>query len=416
VDLGNTRYVKLSIIQQYNKRWFVIRDSMKLLIQTTDGVKVKTIKEYELGETISSIKSNYAGQEVNPLKYEVFRYKLPKGAIVIFNDNRILRARNEWFEYRALAALARKYGEFKHGVQFKKAGFQTEVDGVSLDEKILVEIKRDKITQTWVDFYTQKLKKLEFKELILVAADFEESLKYPASITPVQFVPDWETIQTYYRNFRFPEWIQDLVSSRHFRFLLPNGRWQGAKRKFTQTAKHSLESKFSQAIQWLKYWMPVKIYYTMSRMVNPPREYYGKGYPLPHLLAVFDIDAESHSHIIGTKGFCERCISEATAKTKAAEAILKNEGYAIKTVFSGKKGFHLYIMQDDKVKEVNSEEFFQILQKVKDYTDSISFRDRNDQFDLHRIIKVPYTIDASTGMLVSEEIQKLNLKDLLNFL
>jgi hypothetical protein len=389
---------------------------MKLLIQTTDGVKVKTIKEYELGENISSIKSNYAGQEVVPLKYELFRYKLPKGAIVIFNDNHILRARNEWFEYRALAALAGKYGEFKHGVLFKKDGFQTEVDGVSLDDKILVEIKRDKITQAWVDFYAQKLKKLEFKELILVAADFEEPLNYPASITPVKFIPDWGAIQTYYQDFKFPDWIQELVSSRHFRFLLPNGRWQGAKRKFTPTAKHTTESKFSQAIQWLKYWTPVKIYYTMSRMVNPPREYYGKGYPLPHLLAVFDIDAGAHPHVIGTKGFCEQCLSEAAEKAKAAEAIFTNEGYTTRTVFSGKKGFHLYIMQDDKAKEVNSEEFFQMLQKIKDYTDSISFRDKNGQFDLHRIIKVPYTIDASTGMLVSEEIQKLNLKDQLNFL
>lgn len=389
---------------------------MKLLIQTSEGVKVKTIKEYELGEIIFDIKSKYEGQEINPLKYELFRYKLPKGVVVIYNDNRILRARNEWFEYRALAALAGQYGEFKHGVQFKKDGYQTEVDGISLDGKIMVEIKRDKITQAWVDFYAKKLEKLGFKELILVAADFEEHLKYPHSIIPVKFIPDWDAIQDHYRNFRFPEWIQDLVPARHFRFLLPNGRWQGAKRKFTETAKHSPESKFAQAIHWLKYWMPVKIYYTMSRMVNPPREYYGKGYPLPHLLAVFDIDAEAHPHIIGTKGFCEQCLSEATTKTEAAKTLLTNEGYAIKTIFSGKKGYHLYIMQDDKAKEVNSEEFFHLLHLIKDYTDSISFRDKNDQFDLHRIIKVPHTVDASTGMLVTEEIQKVKLKDQLSFL
>jgi len=389
---------------------------MKLLIQTAEGAEVKTIKEYQLGETILKIKINYAGCEIDPLKYEEFRYKLPKGVIVIFKDNRVLRARNEWFEYRALAALAPEYGEFRQGVLFKKDTFQTEVDGVSIDDNILVEVKRDKITQAWVDFYAQKLKKLEFRELIIVAADFEEKLNFPASIKPAKFIPDWDEIQKYYKSFQFPEWIQEAISSRHFRFLLPNGKWQGAKRKFTQTPKHSLESKFSQAIKWLKYWIPVKIYYTMSRMVNPPREYYGKGYPLPHLLAVFDIDAGSHTHIIGAKGVCEQCLSEAAEKTKTAEEILRNEGYAVKTVFSGKKGFHIYLMQDNRVKEVSSEELLDILQKIKDYTDSISFHDKNNQFDLHRIIKVPYTIDASTGMLVTEKMQKLNLKDRLDFL
>ena len=374
---------------------------------------VKTIKECELGENIEDIKANYSGIEVEPLQYEVFRYKLPKGVIVIYKDNRVLRSRNEWFEIRALAALAKQYGEFKHGVQFQRGDYQTEVDGVSVDDKILVEVKRDEITAEWVDFYHKKLNKLNYKQLFLVAPSFKEGLQFPASIIPVKFIPDWKKIRDHYQEFQFPSWIRDQVSARHFRFLLPNGRWKGAKRKFSQTAKHTLESKFFQSIKWIKFWTPVKIYYTMSRMVNPPREYFGKGYPLPHLLAVFDIDSDAHTHVIGAHGYCHQCISEAAEKAKQAKEILINEGYAIKSIFSGKKGFHLYLMQEDTVAEVNSTKLFQILEKIKDLTDSASFRDKNGQFDVHRIIKVPNTIDASTGMIVNEKIEKLELNDQL---
>ncbi len=389
---------------------------MKLLIQTPEGTIVNLIKEYELGKTIQCIKTNYLGTEVNPLKYELFRYKLPKGVVVIFKDNRVLRTRNEWFEYRALAALAREYGAFKHGVLLKKNGYQTEVDGVSLEENLLVEIKRDFINQGWIDFYSSKLKKLGYKILFLVAPAFKKDLIVPSDIKLIKFRPDWRSIHSYYQHYKFPTWIREKIAPRHFRFLLPNGRWKGAKRKFSKTAKHTPESKFYQAIKWLKFWTPVKIYYTMSRMVNPPREYFGRGYPLPHLLAVFDIDADSHTHIIGPQGFCQRCITEASEKRKFAEEILTNEGYQFKTIFSGKKGFHIYIFEEDEAKEVNPGEFFQIMEKIKAFTDSISFRDKNNQFDIHRIIKVPNTIDASTGMIVNTGIKKLNLNDQLIFL
>jgi len=53
---------------------------MKLVIQTPEGTKAQVIKEYELGQTIEHIKATFSGTELDPLQYELFRYKLDKGA------------------------------------------------------------------------------------------------------------------------------------------------------------------------------------------------------------------------------------------------------------------------------------------------------------------------------------------------
>ena len=243
---------------------------MKLVLQAGVQTRVKKIKEYEVEDVIFYIKTNYMGEEVEPLNHELFRYKMLKGAIIIFKDNRVLKTRNEWFEYRALSALAKKHGAFKHGMKYDMNGTETEVDGVSIDDEIMVEIKRDRINQEWVDFYNEKMENLNFKQMYLISASFEENLKIPNSITPMLFKPDWNAIEEHYKRFQFPDWFAEMAPHRHFRFLLPNGKWKGARRKFTKTAKHTPESKFKQAIKWLRYWMPAKIYYTMARMVNPP--------------------------------------------------------------------------------------------------------------------------------------------------
>ncbi|MFX1452278.1 MAG: hypothetical protein ACFFCM_15680 [Promethearchaeota archaeon] len=389
---------------------------MKLVIQTRDSTEIKLIKEHELVKVIENIKKKYNGREIEPLKYELFRYKLSNGIIIITKDNKILRTKNEWYEYRALSALSKKLGEFKHGVTYNINGQQLEVDGVSIDEEILVEIKRDKINQDWIDFYSKKLNLLNFKQLFLIAASYEENLNIPSSIRTIKFKADWESIKNYYATFKFPEWIKDSVPHRHFRFLLPNGKWKGAKRKFTKTPKHTPTSKFFQAIKWLKFWLPVKIYYTMSRMVNPPAEYFGRGYPMSKLLAVFDIDSDAHIHIIGSEGYCKQCIKESIKKVKLSEEILRNEGYHTKTIFSGKKGFHIYLMEEERALEITYNELEEIIEKLQGLTDSVTFKGKDNQFDVHRLIKVPCTIDATTGMIIDEGFNKLNLKDELIFL
>ena len=76
---------------------------MKLVIQTENKTQIKSIKEFQLGDIIYNIKSNFRGQIESPLKYELFRYKLNKGVIIIYKNNRIMRNKNTWYEVRALA-------------------------------------------------------------------------------------------------------------------------------------------------------------------------------------------------------------------------------------------------------------------------------------------------------------------------
>lgn len=48
-------------------------------------------------------------------------------------------------------------------------------------------------------------------------------------------------------------------------------------------------------------------------------------------------------------------------------------------------------------------EIERILDNLRDYVDNTNFRDKNERYDLHRIIKLPGSIDQTTGYTVSEE-------------
>ena len=73
-------------------------------------------------------------------------------------------------------------------------------------------------------------------------------------------------------------------------------------------------------------------------------------------------------------------------------------------------------MEEDKAMEVNPTKLNEIIEKIKDLTDSATFKGKDDQFDVHRIIKVPNTVDATTGMIVREEFTQLELNDQLYIL
>ena len=206
-----------------------------------------------------------------------------------------------------------------------------------------------------------------------------------------------------------------MVSSRHFRFLLQNGSWLGAERSLTRTAKHTPESKLTRILFNIhsRNGLPVKAYYSMARMVNPPAEYRGRGYPIPRLLAVLDIDPDPHEHLIDGRGFCQSCLDLSRAKTDRAEEALADMGYETRRLFSGRRGFHLYMVEDGAAKEVHLRELMKMLNALGSLTDSQTFKSKDANFDEHRIIKVPNTFDASTGMLVDERATRLSLDDRL---
>lgn len=402
---------------------------MKLVIQYSGNVKVKNIKEYEIKKYIKIIKSAHNGKEVSPLKYEIFRYKFKNGTAIIYKDNKKLRTRNIWYEIRALCSLSQiLQTPFYHQIKFKgKNGLETEIDGLDVNLKeIMVEIKYSIINQKWIDYYAKKRQTLGLKNCIIIAPKFNESLKIPPNISCYRFLPDIDALIAYYNNdFNIPFWIKPYISSRHVRILLNNGRWIGIKRKLTYTAKHTPESKLKLFINYLLRInnFPVKIYYSLSPMLIPVEEYYGKGRPLPLTLAAFDVDSDPHQHIIGKEGYCLKCLENSNRKANTISEIFLNLGLTYKRVYSGSKGYHFYILDDknDKAKELSIYDFDKYLQLFRanqneELIDNFNFRAKDGTYDLHRIFKLPHSIDFSTGIIVQEKFRKIKFKDTIEYI
>lgn len=400
---------------------------MKIVIQTPRKTISRNIKDYELQNRINDIKKNFLGNELSPLQHEVFRYKLNKGVIVIYRDNRVLRTKNSWYEIRGLANLARiNNTSYYHNVKlnFKEGNTtETEIDGLDTEnEKIMVEVKKTQITQEWIDFYEKKRKKLGMKKCYIIAPSFHDKvLKYP-NICCYIFNPDYQTMIDYYENdFKIPEWFSPHLRWRHIRILLDNGRWYGIKRKLTKTAKHTETSKLVLILNNLfkRNKFPMKIYYTLSPMILPIDEYYGKGKPLPKVIAALDVDSNDHDHIISSEGYCLKCLEEADEKAFKLSEMLNEMSINYLKLYSGSKGFHFYLLDEDKKKKITelpNEKFSDLLTKFKDkdgeyLTDNINFRDKDGLFDAHRIFKLPHSLDMSTGILVREKFEKLRFKD-----
>lgn len=385
---------------------------MKVVVQTSEKTLTKNIEEFEYGSTIARIKLTYPGEEISPLRYELFRYRIPGGVVVIYKDNRVLRTRNEWYERLAISELAKSYNsDINLNVTVKKDNYITEIDGSFGDT--MIEVKRATIHQEWIDFYRKKLKKIGYKRAIIIGAEVDRPISIPPNMTVYKFIVDWDAVSRFYNKYEFPAWFSHLLPRRHIRFLLPNGKWKGMKRSLSKTAKHTPDSKLKQALSWLKYHLPVKIYYSLAQMVNPPRDYHGRGYPFStKVTAVFDIDADKHICSIGSSGICSTCMREATRKKLEVHKLLS--GIKHRFVFSGKKGFHCYLLDDDfKVIETDICKITEYTTLLKDYSDNITFVDSNSQFDLHRIIKLPDTVDLSTGMTVSGSPVKIKMQNRL---
>ncbi len=401
---------------------------MKLVIQSHAGTTVRMLRECDLEPTIAGIKEQGTGHIVSPLANEIFRYRTENGVTVIYGDNRILRAKNFWFEIRALRALSIATGEqFFHGkrLQFNN-GLETEVDGIDVATgRTMVEVKRTTITQDWVDFYEHKQQRLGMRECWVVASAFEKSLSIPSSLRCYAFEADDATLMAYYHeHFRLPDWIETLVPPRHVRILLGNGRWFGIKRKLTRTAKHTPTSKLALALDNLYriQKLPVRVYYSLAPMVRPVAEYQGKGYPFARVLAAFDVDAGHKDHIIGREGYCTQCFKEAESKAVTIANQLTALGHKFLRVFSGAKGFHFYLLhegldQGQLAREISLEEMEQLSHQLTNnegtpLTDNPNFRAKAG-FDVHRIFKLPATVDASTGIMVQENFRQLQFHDVL---
>lgn len=379
---------------------------MRVVIQFKGFSISFKITEKDLDFIIEYLRDLYDGVDVEPLSQELFRRKIPKGAVIVFKKNKRERTRSEWLEYRALLSLSKLLNiDFLHSVQFWVDGIQREVDGVNPEEKIMVEVHWSTLDAGWLKYYLKKKRLLGFKKCIIVAKDIDPSLRLSRDDVEIYtFRLDTQSIVRHYRkDLSFPPWIRDLLGKRHIRILTNKGVWVGLRRRLSRTPRYSPEKKLSIELTKMmrkgKY--PIKIYYSQARMVNPVAEFRGRGRPIPILIGVVDIDADKDV-FIGWKNYLEKLYSVLRDKIEFAEETLRNLSFHTKLFFSGKKGFHIYFFRDGNP-EFGVKMLKRIYDLLGDVADNITFRNRKGEYDLHRIIKLPGTIDQTTGYTIAEK-------------
>jgi len=189
---------------------------------------------------------------------------------------------------------------------------------------------------------------------------------------------------------------------RIFKFLLWNGSWITINRKV-----YNIEDLRKELLKYL----PYKAYYSTCLWLNPhkvsskykPNKEITNNLFLGSDFLVFDID--------------DKDIENAKQKSLLVLDYLKQNGFKIlKIVFSGSKGFHIYFEPKDYYVSFHySREEYEIdkrkkffnslpkeIQKIIDYPVLI---------DTRRIIKLPLTIDGSSGYKVSfvENLEKFDI-------
>lgn len=376
-------------------------------------------KAQEISESDARNLANSCVLEEKKSKYEFIRGKLGDKRFIIYKENKITRTKNSWYETRSLAKLSELLNiPFNRNKKLNWKGFETEVDGVSLDNDIGVEIKYKKINKTELSHLEKKIEDLGFSKLILVAKGFETNLSPSKNTILYRMKPDWNILKQYYKN-NFKLWypVKTAAVKRHFRFLLSNGRWLPQFRRYTVTAKWSFENRLfyniNQLYKFRKY--PIKIYYSLSTMINPLGEFEAQGYPIPHTILAMDIDG-SHSgpHIIDNNTVCKLCQEDADKKLKEFIKNIEKE-YEFTILQSGSKGYHVYFLdKQGMVVETSWNEMAELSKNWSEWVDPFISKNKGE-FDNHRIFKVPYTVDASTGRIVSEitKSQKLEFNDSL---
>ncbi|MFH0815537.1 MAG: hypothetical protein V1934_01795 [Methanobacteriota archaeon] len=216
---------------------------------------------------------------------------------------------------------------------------------------------------------------------------------------------DMKALDEFYKNYRFPPFFAPFVKMRHFRFQALDGTFRFQSRRYSDS-KHSPSSKL--VFDLGRPGNVAKCYVSLARMLDPRMEARGRGRPLDRMLAIFDIDADKdHSeHLIGADGVCSKCFKN--ARSKADKAL--GEFPVARLLFSGTKGFHLHLD-----KEVSAAEYLataEALNEISAIVDDFSFERIGTRcLDMHRIIKVPSTVDAATGCLIAEGVTRIALAD-----
>lgn len=350
--------------------------------------KSKHLSDFEADKIISSIPKKF---KKKPKDWEMIRTE--NG--VIYQTNRRQKTKNS-FKIRRLCALLAK----------KKDVFYDEKNNIIISGSVAFVIADRVQSDEEFKFHQDKGERL-YKDLGIFVISLTKSKLVP------YFEMDTKTIKEYYFDkFKFPQWFRKFLKQRAFRVMNITNSFAFSSRRYNDTSKWTAEQKFvNDLVRKNVYGEPGKIYFTLSRMLDSKLDREGKGFPIKgKILLVLDVDGKCNGmHEINKEGICIKCMKEAFRKEKEVKRILLNSKYPmpIKTLFSGGKGLHLHFgieTTQERMKEI-----IDFVNKKEDLVDY--FEDKNGNFDLCRIFKVPKTVSAETACLIDEDITRLNVQD-----
>lgn len=214
---------------------------------------------------------------------------------------------------------------------------------------------------------------------------------------------DLDSTRKYYERYTIPEWFQPYIKMRHFRALQTCGKWEFLERRLNNNG-----FPHDKAATW-------KAYYSMNRMLDSKAEKEGRGHPIGLSLCVLDIDGKHKGlHELNDKGECLKCRSEALkklgrlhTKTSAMAGI-----QIVKVLRSGIKGFHVYFTYHQAM-EIPTKQFEKLINTINKEGKIVDEFFNKSGWDLHRIMKLPGSVDASNGVIVSEENRRINFHDVV---
>lgn len=227
---------------------------------------------------------------------------------------------------------------------------------------------------------------------------------------------DEESLKQYYESYNIPEWFKPYTKMRHYRALQTTGRWTFLNKRLNDTAKSSATKKWVETFGKPTTW---KAYYSMNRMLDSNKESTGQGRPIPLTLCVLDVDGtHKGTHLLSATGRCEKCAGSALGKivclgtrlSLLRQTINTLTIKVIKVLYSGQKGYHVYFNINDEA-EVPTKEFCEIIKFINQHGKIVDEFINKNNWDAHRVMKMPGSVDATTGIIIGEEGKQITFND-----
>ena len=275
-----------------------------------------------------------------------------------------------FYEYQALSHIS-KYNDVMINIRIpnkKPVEEWTELDGFfkKKGKQIVIEVKNYSLSDLDIIKIKNKIDQVnsnnKFDDLIIIAPKFY--LKNDYDFKFIEFEPDISHLVKFYQDYdpQLPEIFVTNLGWHHFRFQSIYGtkvfRSQVDKRiNSIDKLKNEINKRLS--------WPPLKVYWSVMTFLNPKDLFQSESrmYPIKGPL-FFDIDCKSiHYPCIIKNGLCKKGLKIAKNEIKKLVEILKENNYSeIYRIFSGRKGYHIYVF--DTKSNGNLEERLLITRKL----------------------------------------------------